>query len=233
MGSAPKVTRRGDERSRRRGCDAREALPRIPGRQWLSGRRAGIREDHDGGTHRRAGLRRGQREPGKGGAVTVGDFPTRGPGTLAERDGNARRRVGDRFPAHPASAGKARALVSRACRDWGVPQITDDAELVVTELVENAVRHARTPCDVDVELTGRDLRIEARDGSTAPPRRMFPDLDRTGGRGLMLIDMLCRDWGFDVGQDGKRVWAVLAVGAAADAVSIRGTGSSLADGKQP
>lgn len=177
-------------------------------------------------------LRRGQREAGGDGAVTAGGYRARGSGELAERDGLAGTRAGARFPAHPASAGKARALVSQVCREWGVPQVADDAELVVTELVENAVRHARTACDVVVELSGHTFRIEARDGSTAPPRRMYPGLDRSGGRGLMLIERLCRDWGFDVLEDGKRVWAILTVGEATDAVSIRGPGSSFTDRKQ-
>lgn len=136
-------------------------------------------------------------------------------------------RVSAHFPANPMSAGRARRLVSRACREWNVQHVADDAELVVTELVENAVRHARTGCEIDVELSGSGLRITARDGSTAPPRLVYPDSTRSGGRGLLLIEKLCRDWGFEVLDHGKRVWTVLSADASPPPASIGGVGSSF------
>ncbi len=131
------------------------------------------------------------------------------PDRSAAETGQAALRVAARLPADPDSAGAARRLVSRACHDWGLLHLAADAELVVTELVENAVRHAGTSCDLEIEHSGEGLRITARDGSPAPPRRMYPGLDRAGGRGLMLIEKLCRDWGFEILPDGKRVWAIL------------------------
>jgi anti-sigma regulatory factor (Ser/Thr protein kinase) len=138
-----------------------------------------------------------------------------------------RARVTAHYPANPISAGRARRLVSRACRDWNVQHVADDAELVITELVENAVRHAGTPCDIDIELSGGDLLITARDGSTDPPRRVHPDPGRPGGRGLLLIEKLSRDWGFEVLDHGKRVWTVLSAGTPAPAASIGRVGSSF------
>lgn len=131
------------------------------------------------------------------------------PDRSASEIGHAALRVTAHLPAAPDSAGAARRLVSRACRDWNLRHLAADAELVVTELVENAVRHAGTSCDLEIERTGEGLRITSRDGSTTPPRRMYPGHDRPGGRGLMLIEKLCRDWGFEVLADGKRVWAIL------------------------
>lgn len=123
--------------------------------------------------------------------------------------GHAAPRVAAHLPASPASAAVARRLVSRACRDWDLRHLAPDAQLVVTELVENAVRHARTACDLEFERSDGGVRITARDGSTVPPRRMYPGPERPGGRGLLLIDKLCQDWGFDILDDGKRVWAIL------------------------
>lgn len=150
----------------------------------------------------------------------------------AAEAGHVRFHVRARFAADPSSAGQARALVSQACREWNVPHIAGDAELVVTELVENAIRHARTSCDVDVELSGGDLRITVRDGSAVAPRRRCPGPDRAGGRGLLLVERLSRDWGFDELDDGKRVWAVLSAGESASAASIGGIESSFTNRKQ-
>lgn len=154
------------------------------------------------------------------------------PDHSAAEAGHARLHVSAHLPAQPVSASKARTLVSRACRNWNVPHIADDAELVITELVENAIRHTGTPCDVDIELSEGRLRITTHDGSTVPPRRRYPGLDRPGGRGLLLIEKLCQDWGFDILDDGKRVWAVLFAGEPASAASIRGIGSSFTNRKQ-
>lgn len=142
-------------------------------------------------------------------AMTTRGYRRSMPDHSAAEAGRARLHVGAHLPATPVSASRARALVARACRDWGVRHLADDAELVITELVENAVRHAGSACDIDIELSDGELRIAARDGSAAPPRRMYPGLDRPGGRGLLLIERLCRDWGFDVLEHGKRVWAIL------------------------
>jgi anti-sigma regulatory factor (Ser/Thr protein kinase) len=150
----------------------------------------------------------------------------------AAEAGHARLHVSAGFAADPASAGRARALVSRACREWNVPHVASDAELVVTELVENAIRHARTSCDVDVELSDGQLRIAVRDGSVVAPRRRCPDPDRVGGRGLLLVERLSRDWGFDELDDGKRVWAVLPAAELASAASIEGIESPFTDRKR-
>ena len=82
-------------------------------------------------------------------------------------------------------------------------------QLVVTELVTNAARHAQTPVDLTVSVAVGRVRIEARDGSAATPTS--PDVDTpTRHRGVHLIEDLSERWGVEA-QDagGKVVWCEL------------------------
>lgn len=119
------------------------------------------------------------------------------------------RRAQARFPRSTASAGLARRFTAETCAAWSIEDLATDAALVVSELVENAVRHARSACDLTLELTGAGFVVTARDDSTDEPRLLWPGPTRPGGRGLVLVEKLCSDWGFDIVADGKRVWAVL------------------------
>lgn len=115
------------------------------------------------------------------------------------------------FAAEPTSGTLARRFVAQTCRDWADPELIVDAELVVTELVENAIRHGRTGCEVTVELSERGLLIAVRDGSRSLPRRVTRTSTQPGGRGLLLVERLSRVWGFELDDAGKVVWALLAV----------------------
>jgi anti-sigma regulatory factor (Ser/Thr protein kinase) len=130
--------------------------------------------------------------------------------TYRDREDTLRRASAD-FPADLASAGEARSFVGALCRNWGVPNVLLDAEMVVSELVENAVRHSHSGCDVMVELAPGTLTIGASDRGTHPPRLLRPPPDQPGGRGLLLVDTVSRRWGFEPTRDGKVVWADLAV----------------------
>jgi anti-sigma regulatory factor (Ser/Thr protein kinase) len=115
------------------------------------------------------------------------------------------------FPAELTSAGQARDFVGMLCRSWGVPDVLMEAEMVVTELVENAVRHSGSECDVTVELGGDTLTIGVGDHGEQPPQLQHPRLDQSGGRGLLLVQTVSRDWGYRPTDDGKLVWAELPV----------------------
>jgi hypothetical protein len=109
---------------------------------------------------------------------------------------------------HPGSPRRARALFRRACLDWALGSSYDDAALVVNELVMNAVRHARTPCRLDIRLDRRGLWVGARDD--APVASAL--LGSTGrpppcGTGLHLVAALSHRWGVEQHVDGKTVWA--------------------------
>jgi len=105
------------------------------------------------------------------------------------------------------SAIEARRLVEDELGPAGAGEDTLlHSQLLVTELVTNAARHAQTPVEVTIATAVGRVRIEARDGSAATPTP--PQVDTpTRHRGLHLIEDLSEDWGVEP-QDGggKVVW---------------------------
>lgn len=105
-----------------------------------------------------------------------------------------------------------RALVRDTCRVWGVAEEqTEDVELVVSELVSNAVEHGRSASRLSVELcrcrSGPiTLSIRVRDWSAAPVAPRPLDVGSPRGRGLLLTEALADGWGVRPHPDGKTVW---------------------------
>ncbi|ORT57353.1 ATP-binding protein [Streptomyces sp. CB03238] len=124
-----------------------------------------------------------------------------------------------RFSSTPRGARLARRLSAERLDAWGVPYATDAHDtltLLVAELAANAVRHGRVPGrDFLLRLTAHDatVRIEVTDtrGERLPaPPAGVPGPDRTGGRGLLLVECLAERWGWyprTSGTPGKTVWA--------------------------
>jgi anti-sigma regulatory factor (Ser/Thr protein kinase) len=84
----------------------------------------------------------------------------------------------------------------------------DAATLLVSEVVTNAILHARTTVTLTVDVADEVVRITVRDGSPVPPRlHAFAPTSATG-RGLLLLDRLARRWGVDADPvtGGKAVW---------------------------
>ncbi|MGC9668562.1 ATP-binding protein [Planosporangium sp. 12N6] len=127
------------------------------------------------------------------------------------REVPAPRRFSRRLPTAPSVAGPAsRATVVAACEAWGLGPVVNRAELVVTELVSNAILHAKTEMELTVALREPFLHLSVADGSAAPPRLMPPDsTEAVGGRGLILVEALSTTWGFLPTRDGKVVWSML------------------------
>ena len=114
--------------------------------------------------------------------------------------------------AEPASASRARAFVASHLLRHGVPQLQDDLSLVVSELVTNAITHARTPVTVILERSGPSVVLTVCDLSPSVPVMRPADAMAGGGRGLMIVDVLSGDWGVRVGPSGsKTVWAAFEV----------------------
>lgn len=118
----------------------------------------------------------------------------------------------ERLPAHPSSVGTARGVLRGAATGRLPSDVVDTAELLVSELVTNAVVHAGTPVDLEVAVVDHDtVVVQVTDGSVhAPAARPFDQTAGTG-RGLLLIEELADHWGVTEMPDGKTVWFCLAV----------------------
>ncbi len=103
------------------------------------------------------------------------------------------------LPFDPGSLRPARRLVAMH---------GGEAELVVSELVSNALRHADPPLRLAVTARGRDVHVVVRDGSATPPSRR-PGTIYFGPRGLRLVEAFARAWGSVPAVDGKAVWAII------------------------
>ncbi|WP_329129801.1 serine/threonine-protein phosphatase [Streptomyces sp. NBC_01476] len=123
------------------------------------------------------------------------------------------------YPAVPEQVPAARAALTGQLESWGLAEQAFAMELVVTELVTNAVRHARGP--VTVRLIQDDALIcEVSDGSsTSPHARRAQPLDE-GGRGLYLVGQLVDRWGTRYTGSGKTIWAEKRLDQPADDLSL-------------
>ena len=109
-----------------------------------------------------------------------------------------------------SSPRRARLFVADASRDWGFGALGDDAMLVASELVGNAVAHARTSCRLDLRLDGLGLTIAVHDYDYRG--LLLPLACSTAGRrehGLFLVASISRAWGVSPTENGKSVWALL------------------------
>ncbi|MFD5270085.1 SpoIIE family protein phosphatase [Streptomyces sp. NPDC058335] len=104
-----------------------------------------------------------------------------------------------------AAPGRARRLARRALVRWGMEDMTDSVELLVSEVVTNAVRYATRP--VSLRLLRTDvLRCEVGDDVPQLPRLRQARATDEGGRGLYLVNRLARRWGATRLSTGKVVW---------------------------
>ncbi len=110
------------------------------------------------------------------------------------------------LPPDNAAAARARRFVSDTMRSWGCDDAIPDAELLVSELVTNAVLHARSATRVTIERDGAMLRFSVYDASPTRPRLRDYGPDAVTGRGLLLVDRISQRWGVDAEDSGKRVW---------------------------
>ncbi|MFJ3217683.1 ATP-binding protein [Kitasatospora sp. NPDC086801] len=130
-----------------------------------------------------------------------------------------------RLPYLPESAGKARRMVREKLGEWGLPELVDDGELIVSELVANA---AKTGCLTRMAVTirrvgDRTVRVAVRDGSGALPVLMVAGEGEECHRGLALVHKLTKGrWGVVVEPFGKVVHADLVVGGCGVPMGERG-----------
>ena len=144
-------------------------------------------------------------------AAVVGSSPlAAGGGSVKDAAGAAGSRAVSRsFSGSRDAAGRARRFVTATLRQWGRPDLVDDALLVVGELAANAVTHAGSAFTVDLSDRDDHVHISVRDFSVTRPVPRPPPPMATSGRGLGLVSAVSCRWGVDLLPDGKAVWAEL------------------------
>ncbi|MER6074880.1 SpoIIE family protein phosphatase [Streptomyces sp. NPDC001817] len=110
------------------------------------------------------------------------------------------------LPNEPAAVRTARHLAARQLSAWGMEHLKATVELIVSELVTNAIRYGGGPVRLRL-IQHQVLTCEVSDTSTSHPRPRHPSAFDENGRGLVLIAHLSRRWGSRSASDGKVVWA--------------------------
>ena len=109
--------------------------------------------------------------------------------------------------ADTSSAGQARRFVDEVLGRWRCDALLDDVQLLVSELVTNAVVHAGSDVEVAVRLLSDAVRIEVVDREPMYDLEpTVPRRDAESGRGLLLVETLASAWGVEPIEGGKAVW---------------------------
>jgi anti-sigma regulatory factor (Ser/Thr protein kinase) len=120
-----------------------------------------------------------------------------------------------RFPNESNSVTAARRFVTAILRDEP-PELLQTAELLVSELASNCVRHTDSDFEVAVVRDEAEIRIAATDWGAGRPVMRALDPLAASGRGLPIIDMMSRTWGIEAApppESGKTVWLTLTAAA--------------------
>ncbi|MFF3562620.1 SpoIIE family protein phosphatase [Streptomyces sp. NPDC002574] len=116
------------------------------------------------------------------------------------------RHVTWELPAEPEAVGRARALTVDKLAEWGLGELEFTTELLVSELVTNAIRYGRPPLRLRL-IHERTLILEVSDGSNTSPRARRALETDEGGRGLFLVAQVAKLWGTRYEVRGKTIWA--------------------------
>jgi anti-sigma regulatory factor (Ser/Thr protein kinase) len=128
-----------------------------------------------------------------------------------------------RLAALPSAVPWARRILRHMLREWHLERMSDPAQLLVSELVTNAVRASvdqdgedqgsRPMITLTLQLTAAGLLAEVWDASPGLPVLQEADLTGERGRGLVLVDFLADSWGHRAAAGGKVVWCKVAATA--------------------
>jgi anti-sigma regulatory factor (Ser/Thr protein kinase) len=110
----------------------------------------------------------------------------------------------------PAEVAPVRAACVRRLAEWGLGQIAFATELVLSELITNAIRYGTEPITVRL-LRDRTLICEVSDGSSTSPRMRRAKVTDEGGRGLFLVAQFAERWGTRYTATGKVIWTELSL----------------------
>jgi anti-sigma regulatory factor (Ser/Thr protein kinase) len=109
------------------------------------------------------------------------------------------------LPDEPTGVAKARDLATGRLRDWGLEELSFTTELVVSELVTNAIRYAGGPVHLRL-IRDRTLLCEVSDSAHTSPHLRYSASDDEGGRGLFIVAQIVQRWGTRYSQSGKTIW---------------------------
>lgn len=110
------------------------------------------------------------------------------------------------LPPEPEVVGRARTLAARKLADWGLEELEFTTELVVSELVTNAIRYGSPPIQLRLIRDRRLICEVSDDSSTSPHVRRALDTDE-GGRGMFMVAQVAQLWGTRYHARGKTIWA--------------------------
>jgi anti-sigma regulatory factor (Ser/Thr protein kinase) len=127
--------------------------------------------------------------------------------TTEQLDDPAPRSAQRRFPGDASSAPSARRFAGDVITAWGLSEVADTAQLLLGEVITNAVQHTVGDVRVRVAHEAGRLRVEVIDGSDRVPDVRPIDTDAENGRGLFIVQALADGWGYEpVETGGKTVW---------------------------
>jgi anti-sigma regulatory factor (Ser/Thr protein kinase) len=108
-------------------------------------------------------------------------------------------------PSDPAAVAAVRGAAVARLRQWGLDELAFTTELILSELITNAIRYATGPIDVRL-LLDRTLICEVADASSTSPHLRYAATTDEGGRGLFLVAQMAERWGTRYPKDGKIIW---------------------------
>ena len=109
------------------------------------------------------------------------------------------------LPATARSVTEARRFVVDALSNWRLERLADTLALLTSEVVTNAVLHARTPMELVVRRLRDGVAVEVTDGSRQRPRVRRTTAESTNGRGIALLEQLASTWDVTLHRAGKTV----------------------------
>jgi anti-sigma regulatory factor (Ser/Thr protein kinase) len=115
--------------------------------------------------------------------------------------------------ADAAVVSTVRELLKRLLASWRMAEAaTKDVQLLASEVVGNAIRHGQSPVTLIARYDGKRVRVEVGDGSPELPALKHPSAFDEGGRGMLLVEAIARNWGVLATVGGKRVWFEVELG---------------------
>ncbi|WP_455567303.1 SpoIIE family protein phosphatase [Streptomyces diastatochromogenes] len=120
--------------------------------------------------------------------------------------------AGAELPAEPRAVRDGRGFLAATLCTWGFVERADDACLLLSEILTNAVQHAQGPIGLRVRRTDTELTVEVSDPSPQLPQPRIAAEEEESGRGLQLVRALADDWGVRPTDEGKTTWFSLRMG---------------------